>query len=115
MSMITTTKEMARGGDYSDRGDRGDRGDRHDRQDRDDKDGEGRRGGFHRKKVCRFCADRVNRVDWKALHILRSFVTDRGKILSSRTTGTCAKHQRQLTIGIKRARTMALLPFLVTG
>ena len=74
-----------------------------------------RRRPLLRKKVCRFCADRVNRVDWKALHILRSFVTDRGKILSSRTTGTCAKHQRQLTIGIKRARTMALLPFLVTG
>ena len=72
-------------------------------------------GMMAKRKVCRFCADRVNHVDWKALHILRSFVTDRGKILSSRTTGTCAKHQRQLTIGIKRARTMALLPFLVTG
>jgi len=74
-----------------------------------------RRRPLMRKKVCRFCAERVKAVDWKALHILRSFVTERGKILSSRTTGTCAKHQRQLTIGIKRARNMALLPFLVTG
>lgn len=74
-----------------------------------------RRRPLLRKKVCRFCAERVSHVDWKALHILRSFVTERGKILSSRTTGTCAKHQRQLVTGIKRARTMALLPFLVMG
>ena len=74
-----------------------------------------RRRPLLRKKVCRFCAERIHSVDWKALHVLRSFVTERGKILSSRTTGTCAKHQRQVTLGVKRARNMALLPFLVTG
>ncbi len=74
--------------------------------------GGGRRRGFApRRKVCRFCADQVQHVDFKQVQVLRSFTTERGKILSSRITGTCAKHQRQLSRAIKRARYLALLPF----
>jgi small subunit ribosomal protein S18 len=64
-----------------------------------------------RRKVCRFCAEQVPYVDFKQIQILRSFTTERGKILSSRVTGTCAKHQRQLGRAVKRARYLALLPF----
>ena len=72
-----------------------------------------RRGAFvPRRKVCRFCVDQVREVDWKQIAILRSFMTERGKILSSRVTGTCTKHQRQLARAIKRARMIALLPFV---
>ena len=72
-------------------------------------------GGFGRRppprrKVCRVCLERRGQVDWKAVNFLRNFVTDRGKILSGRATGTCSTCQRQLTRAIKRARTMALLP-----
>ncbi|MBI5243566.1 MAG: 30S ribosomal protein S18 [Elusimicrobia bacterium] len=72
----------------------------------------GPRGRFApRRKVCRFCADQIPYVDYKQVPILKNFTTERGKILSSRITGTCAKHQRQLTQAIKRARYLALLPF----
>lgn len=72
-----------------------------------------RRGGFvPRRKVCRFCAEQVRTVDWKQFQLLRTFTSDRGKMLSSRVTGTCAKHQRQLTQAILRARHLAILPFL---
>ncbi|HVE14601.1 MAG TPA: 30S ribosomal protein S18 [Elusimicrobiota bacterium] len=64
-----------------------------------------------RRKVCRFCADHIPFVDFKQVPVLRTFTTERGKILSSRITGTCAKHQRQLGQAIKRARFLALLPF----
>ena len=64
-----------------------------------------------RRKVCRFCAEKVIEVDYKAIPILRSFMTARGKLLSGRTTGNCAKHQRQLTDAVKRAQNIALLPF----
>ena len=64
-----------------------------------------------RRKVCQFCADKVESIDYKDTAKLRKFVSDRGKILPRRMTGTCAKHQRQLTIAIKRARHIALLPF----
>ncbi len=71
-----------------------------------------RRGSFRpRRKVCRFCVDKVEHVDFKQVQIIRTFVTERGKILSSRITGNCAKHQRQLSRAIKRARYLALLPF----
>jgi small subunit ribosomal protein S18 len=74
--------------------------------------GAGRRRPFApRRKVCRFCAEKVHFVDFKQVQVLRSFTTERGKILSSRVTGTCAKHQRQLGRAIKRARYLALLPF----
>lgn len=71
----------------------------------------GRRPFAPRRKVCRFCADKVGNVDFKQVQVLRTFTTDRGKILSSRITGNCAGHQRQLTRAIKRCRYLALLPF----
>lgn len=71
-----------------------------------------RRSG--RRKVCRFCADKDSRIDYKDSKGLTNFLTERGKIIPSRITGTCARHQRQLTAAIKRARTVALLPFTVT-
>jgi small subunit ribosomal protein S18 len=69
----------------------------------------GRRGI---RKVCRFCSERVSDIDYKDLERLGRFVTDRGKILPSRLTGTCAKHQRRLSVSVKRARFMALLPYV---
>ncbi|MBI3548679.1 MAG: 30S ribosomal protein S18 [Elusimicrobia bacterium] len=72
-----------------------------------------RRGAFApRRKVCRFCAEQIRDVDWKQFQLLRTFTTERGKILSSRVTGTCATHQRQLSRAIMRARHLALLPFV---
>jgi len=65
-----------------------------------------------RRKVCGFCVDKVDTVDYKNVNRLRRFVTERGKILPRRTTGTCASHQRILTVAIKRAREIALLPFV---
>jgi len=70
-----------------------------------------RRRGPVRRKVCRFCADKDSTIDYKDTRTLSSFVTERGKIVPSRITGNCAKHQRQLTTAIKRARAVALLPF----
>ena len=64
-----------------------------------------------KKKVCQFCADKVEHIDYKDVAKLRRFVSERAKILPRRITGTCAKHQRQLTTAIKRARHIALLPY----
>lgn len=70
------------------------------------------RGGRRpKKKVCSFCVDKVESLDYKEISKLRRFVTERGKILPRRMSGNCAKHQRQLTIAIKRARAIALLPY----
>ena len=63
-----------------------------------------------RRRVCRICLERQEGVDWKAVNFLRNFITERGKILSGRATGTCSRCQRMVTRAIKRARTMALLP-----
>lgn len=65
-----------------------------------------------RKKVCNFCVDKVTSIDFKDAAKLRRYTTERGKILPRRNTGTCAQHQRQLTIAIKRARMIALLPYV---
>lgn len=65
-----------------------------------------------RRKVCHFCADRVETIDYKDIARLRKFVSERAKILPRRATGTCAAHQRKLTIAIKRARQIALLPYV---
>ena len=65
-----------------------------------------------RKKVCLFCVDKVTCIDYKDTAKLRRFTSERGKILPRRTTGTCAAHQRQLTVAIKRARQIALLPYV---
>ena len=70
-----------------------------------------RKGGKRRPKVCFFCVDKVEHVDYKDVEKLRKYVNERGKIMPRRVTGNCAKHQRQLTEAIKRARYMALLPF----
>ncbi len=70
-----------------------------------------RRGGMRRKKVCQFCADKTETIDYKDVDKLRKYVTDRGKILPKRITGTCAVHQREVTTAIKRARIVALLPY----
>lgn len=75
---------------------------------RNDRDGQ-RRG---RKKVCYFTQNHIEHIDFKDVDLLRKFVTDRGKILPRRATGTSAKYQRKLAIAIKRARHMALLPFV---
>ncbi|NLM05721.1 MAG: 30S ribosomal protein S18 [Tissierellia bacterium] len=64
-----------------------------------------------RKKVCAFCQDKSQKIDYKDINKLRKFISERGKILPRRVTGTCAKHQRELTIQIKRARQVALLPY----
>ena len=64
-----------------------------------------------RKKVCSFCVDKVDHIDSKDAGKLRRFITERGKILPRRISGNCAKHQRQVTVAIKRARNIALLPF----
>ena len=73
-----------------------------------------RRGntGMRRKKVCQFCADKTERIDYKDVEKLRRYVTERGKILPKRITGTCSMHQREVTTAIKRARIVALLPYL---
>lgn len=64
-----------------------------------------------KKKVCAFCVDKVAEIDYKDIAKLRRYVSERAKILPRRISGTCAKHQRQLTIAIKRARHIALLPY----
>ncbi|MEG0750917.1 MAG: 30S ribosomal protein S18 [Oscillospiraceae bacterium] len=84
------------------RGDRGDRGDRP------------QRGGPRprRRKVCQFCVDRAGDIDYKDVNRLRKYISERAKIIPRRVTGTCARHQRDLTIAIKRARQIALLPYV---
>jgi small subunit ribosomal protein S18 len=69
---------------------------------------------YHRRKVCRFCADKSLTIDYKEPRTLRNFTTERGKIIPRRISGTCAKHQRKLTLAIKRARMIALLPYVGT-
>ena len=69
-------------------------------------------GGIRRKKVCQFCADKAETIDYKDVEKLRKYVTERGKILPKRITGTCAMHQRAVTTAVKRARTVALLPYV---
>ena len=69
------------------------------------------RGRKPRRKVCSFCVDKVDHIDYKDAANLRRFTTERGKILPRRISGNCAKHQRQVTLAIKRARNIALLPF----
>ena len=74
-------------------------------------DNKRRGGGFRKKKVCQFCADKSESIDYKEVDKLKKYVTERGKILPKRITGTCAMHQRDVTRAIKRARIVALLPY----
>jgi len=69
------------------------------------------RGRRPKRKVCSFCVDKVEEIDYKDVAKLRRYITERGKILPRRISGNCAKHQRQMTTAIKRARNVALLPF----
>ena len=66
---------------------------------------------YIRRKVCRFCADKVLEIDYKSPRILKHFITERGKIIPRRISGNCARHQREITTAIKRARNIAILPF----
>jgi small subunit ribosomal protein S18 len=99
------------GRDRSYGGDREDRGGRDDRGPRGRGDSRRRYRSFFRKKVCRFCVGKAQ-IDYLDSGALRRFTTERGKILPARMTGTCAKHQRLLGLAIKRARALALLPFV---
>ncbi|MGI5978697.1 MAG: 30S ribosomal protein S18 [Oscillospiraceae bacterium] len=83
--------------------------DRDNRDSRDNRNNKNRK----RKKVCQFCADKSEYIDYKDTAKLRRFLSERGKILPRRTTGTCAAHQRELTEAIKRARQVALLPYVM--
>jgi small subunit ribosomal protein S18 len=76
-----------------------------------DKQGGQRRGLFRRRKVCKFCADRIDDINYKDVKLLSGFVPERGKVLPRRISGTCAKHQRSLRVAILRARHLALLPY----
>jgi len=96
-----TSRPQSRGGDR-DRGDRGERG------------SGGRDQGrkfFRRKKVCRFCVEKIDDINYKDVRLLQQFVAERGKIVPRRLTGVCTPHQRRLSTAIKRARNIALLPF----
>ena len=67
---------------------------------------------FQRKRYCKFCADKIPFIDYKDIKALRSYLTERGKIVAGRMNGNCAKHQRELTQAIKRARSIALMPYV---
>jgi small subunit ribosomal protein S18 len=97
-------KDMGRDRDDKGRGDKGDGG-------MEDE----KRGGraFGRRKVCRYCADKNVKVDFKDQAALKYFVTERGKIIPRRISGNCAKHQREVAKAIKRSRGLALIPYLV--
>jgi len=71
----------------------------------------GKRNFVRKKKVCRFCVEKIDLIDYKKAEVLSPFIQDRGRILPRRMTGTCARHQRWLTVAIKRAQNIALLPF----
>lgn len=96
-----TGRPQGRGGDRGDRGDRGPGGGARD---------PGRKF-FRRKKVCKFCVEKIDDINYKDVRLLQQFVAERGKIVPRRLTGVCTPHQRRLTTAIKRARNIALLPF----
>ena len=106
MSMQTSE----RGGD---RGDRGDRGGREGGGRDGGRDGGARRPFFRRRKTCPFSGDNAPKIDYKDVKLLQRYISERGKIVPSRITAVCAKKQRELAKAIKRARFMALLPYVV--
>jgi small subunit ribosomal protein S18 len=103
---------MGRDRDGGDRDGRGDRG-----GDRDGRGGGGknRKRSTGRRKVCRFCADKGLTIDYKAPQSLKYFISERGKLVPRRISGNCAKHQRAITMAVKRARMLALMPFKAGG
>lgn len=72
----------------------------------------GRRGGFRRRRVCKFCVEHIDHISYKDVRMLQGFIPERGKIQPRRISGTCALHQRKLQTAIKRARQLALIPYL---
>ena len=68
-----------------------------------------------RRKACKFCADDKIKIDYKDASLLKYFITDRGKLVPRRLTGNCARHQREISVAVNRARMIALMPFAVTG
>ena len=104
--MSSNYEERERGFDRDDDGDGGGRG-------RAGGQGGGRGGGrrMHRRKICRFCIEKVDLIDFKDVKLLQSYIPERGKILPRRISGVCTAHQRMLTEAIKRARNIALLPY----
>ena len=94
----------------------GERGGGRGRGKKDDKDkakGERPRGGFfRRRRVCKFCADKIDYINYKDVRLLTPFIPERGKIQPRRISGTCAKHQRALQTAISRARQLALIPYV---
>ena len=88
------------------------RGNRGNKSRKDGERGNGRGGLFRRKKVCRFCVDHIDYIDYKDVKMLMPFIPERGKIQPRRLSGTCAKHQRSLQTAIKRARQLALVPYV---
>lgn len=106
--------------DYERNSDRDRGGDRDRDRDRDGDERGGRGGsggrlGFRRRKVCRFCTEKEAIIDYRDAGSLKYYISERGKIVPRRISGTCAKHQRALALAIKRARSIALLPFVITG
>ncbi|MBA3268932.1 MAG: 30S ribosomal protein S18 [Acidobacteria bacterium] len=101
---------IGRGRSGSPSGGAGGRGRAGDDKNKDGKQGQ-RRGLFRRRKVCKFCADKIDDINYKDVKLLSGFVPARGKVLPRRISGTCAKHQRGLRIAIVRARQLALLPY----
>lgn len=100
-----------RGDNQSDDRPQGDRGDRDRDGDRGPRPPRGRYKPFFRRKVCKFCTKKAT-INYRDVDALRRFTTERGKILPRRITGTCARHQRELAVAIKRARILAFLPFV---
>ena len=101
-----STSESSSGGDRPDRGER--------RPPRPGGPGGGREGGrkyFRRKKVCKFCVEKIEAINYKDVRLLAQFVAESGKIVPRRLTGVCTPHQRRLSTAIKQARNIALLPF----
>ncbi|MEK7705064.1 MAG: 30S ribosomal protein S18 [Myxococcota bacterium] len=104
-------------GEYQERRGYGDNGyDRDDRGRDDDRGGRGgARGAFRRRKMCRFCGDKEAVIDYRDVGLMKLFVSERGKIVPRRISGTCALHQRSIAQAVKRARSIALVPFTITG
>ncbi len=97
----------------SEMGNRGGRGSGDRDRDKDkDKDKGGRRGFFRRRRVCKFCVEKIDYVNYKDVKLLAPFIPERGKIQPRRISGVCAKHQRALQTAIKRARQIALVPYV---
>jgi small subunit ribosomal protein S18 len=91
---------------------RGGHGGRGDKEKKEGKGGEPRRGFFRRRRVCKFCAEKIDYINYKDVRLLAPFIPERGKIQPRRISGTCAAHQRKLQTAIKRARQLALIPYV---